>query len=71
MLTCGTYDAAGDFAYRVGLPCKSGVGGGLLAILPGRGALCVWSPPLDEAGNSVAGAEFLDRFTTRTGWSIF
>ena len=71
MLTCGTYDAAGDFAYRVGLPCKSGVGGGLLAILPGRGALCVWSPPLDEVGNSVAGAEFLDRFTTRTGWSIF
>lgn len=71
MLTCGTYDAAGDFAYRVGLPCKSGVGGGLLAILPGRGALCVWSPPLDEAGNSVAGAELLDRFTTRTGWSIF
>ena len=71
MLTCGTYDAAGDFAYRVGLPCKSGVGGGLLAILPGRGALCVWSPPLDDAGNSVAGAELLDRLTTRTGWSIF
>lgn len=71
MLTCGTYDAAGDFAYRVGLPVKSGVGGGILAVLPGRGCLCVWSPPLDPRGNSLAGAEALDRFTTRTGWSVF
>jgi glutaminase len=71
MLTCGTYDAAGDFAYRVGLPGKSGVGGGLLAILPGRGALCAWGPALDPHGNSVAGVEALDRFTTKTGWSVF
>ncbi|WLT32308.1 glutaminase [Geothrix sp. PMB-07] len=71
MLTCGTYDAAGDFAYRVGLPGKSGVGGGILAVLPGRGTLCVWSPALDAHGNSVAGVEALDRFTTRTGWSVF
>lgn len=71
MLTCGTYDAAGDFAYRVGLPGKSGVGGGILAVLPGRGVLCVWSPALDVHGNSVAGVEALDRFTTRTGWSVF
>jgi glutaminase len=71
MLTCGTYDAAGDFAYRVGLPGKSGVGGGILAVLPGRGVLCVWSPALDAHGNSVAGVEALDRFTTRTGWSVF
>ena len=71
MLTCGTYDAAGDFAYRVGLPCKSGVGGGILAVLPERGVLCVWSPALDAHGNGVAGVEALDRFTTRTGWSIF
>ena len=71
MLTCGTYDAAGDFAYRVGLPGKSGVGGGLLAILPERGALCAWGPALDSHGNSVAGVEALDRFTTRTGWSVF
>jgi glutaminase len=71
MLTCGTYDAAGDFAYRVGLPGKSGVGGGILAVLPGRGILCVWSPALDAHGNSVAGVEALDRFTTWTGWSVF
>ena len=71
MLTCGTYDAAGDFAYRVGLPGKSGVGGGILAVLPGRGILCVWSPALDPHGNSIAGVEALDRFTTRTGWSVF
>ncbi|MBI3132478.1 MAG: glutaminase [Acidobacteria bacterium] len=71
MLTCGTYDAAGDFAYRVGLPGKSGVGGGLLAILPERGVLCAWGPALDSHGNSVAGVEALDRFTTKTGWSVF
>ncbi|WP_026852788.1 glutaminase [Geothrix fermentans] len=71
MLTCGTYDAAGDFAYRVGLPGKSGVGGGILAVLPERGVLCVWSPALDPHGNSIAGVEALDRFTTRTGWSVF
>jgi glutaminase len=71
MLTCGTYDAAGEFAYRVGLPGKSGVGGGILAIVPGRCAVCVWSPGLDARGNSVAGVAALDRFTTLTGWSIF
>ncbi|MEU8519992.1 glutaminase [Streptomyces sp. NBC_01216] len=71
MLTCGTYDAAGDFAYRVGLPAKSGVGGGIIAVVPGRCTLCVWSPGLDERGNSVAGAAALDRFTTITGLSVF
>ena len=71
MLTCGTYDTAGDFAYRVGLPGKSGVGGGIVAVLPERGVACVWSPALDPHGNSVAGVEALDRFTTRTGWSVF
>jgi glutaminase len=71
MLTCGTYDAAGEFAYRVGLPGKSGVSGGLLAIVPGRCALCAWSPRLDAAGNSVAAVAALDAFTTRTGWSVF
>jgi glutaminase len=71
MLTCGTYDRAGEFAYRVGLPGKSGVGGGVLAIIPGRCTLCAWSPGLDEAGNSVAAVAALDAFTTRTGWSVF
>ncbi|MEU1801297.1 glutaminase [Streptomyces sp. NPDC019937] len=71
MLTCGTYDAAGDFAYRVGLPGKSGVGGGIIAVIPGRCTLCVWSPGLDARGNSVAGVAALDHFTTVTGWSVF
>ncbi|WP_186780384.1 glutaminase [Streptomyces salinarius] len=71
MLTCGTYDAAGDFAHRVGLPGKSGVGGGIIAVVPGHCTLCVWSPGLDERGNSVAGVAALDRFTTLTGLSVF
>lgn len=71
MLTCGTYDAAGEFAYRVGLPGKSGVGGGIVAVVPGRCSITVWGPSLDANGNSVAGTAALSEFTTRTGWSIF
>ncbi|MFB6619496.1 glutaminase [Streptomyces sp. NPDC085524] len=71
MLTCGTYDAAGEFAYRVGLPGKSGVGGGIIAVVPGQCVLTVWSPGLDAQGNSVAGVAALDRFTTLTGLSVF
>lgn len=71
MLTCGTYDAAGDFVYRVGLPAKSGVGGGIVAVLPGRWAVAVWSPPLDHAGNSLAGVQALEWLTTLSGHSIF
>lgn len=71
MLTCGTYDAAGEFAFLIGLPCKSGVGGGIVAIVPEQMALCVWSPGLDEAGNSVAGQRALELFVTRTGLSVF
>lgn len=71
MLTCGTYDAAGEFAYRVGLPGKSGVGGGIVAIVPGRCSITVWGPSLGPNGNSVAGIAALDEFTALTGWSIF
>jgi glutaminase len=71
MLTCGTYDAAGDFVYRVGLPAKSGVGGGIVAVLPGEMAVCVWSPGLDANGNSLAGIRSLEWLTTLTGQSIF
>ncbi|CAM3764962.1 Glutaminase [Bordetella sputigena] len=71
MLTCGTYDAAGDFVYRVGLPAKSGVGGGIVAVLPTEMAVCVWSPGLDKNGNSLAGTVALEWLTTLTGQSIF
>ena len=71
MLTCGTYDSVGDFAYRVGLPGKSGVGGGILAVMPGRFSVCAWSPGLDAGGNSLAGTLALEWLTTRTGISIF
>ena len=71
MLTCGTYDSVGDFAYRVGLPGKSGVGGGILAVMPNEFSICVWSPGLNASGNSLAGTKALELFTTLTGISIF
>ncbi len=71
MLTCGFYDQAGVFAYLVGLPGKSGVGGGIVAVIPGKMAIAVWSPQLNDHGNSVLGIKVLELFTTRTGMSIF
>ena len=71
MLTCGTYDAAGEFAFRIGLPCKSGVGGGIIAVVPDTLSLCVWSPALDKTGNSQLGRVALELFAAKTGLSIF
>ena len=71
MMMCGHYDGAGEFAYRVGLPGKSGVGGGILTIAPGKGSIAVWSPGLDHVGNSKLGSKALEMLVQKTGWSVF
>lgn len=71
MQTCGFYDESGEFAFKVGLPGKSGVGGGIIAIHPNQYAIAVWSPKLNKKGNSHKGMKFLEEFTTRSELSIF
>ncbi len=71
MLLCGHYDGSGEFAYRVGIPGKSGVGGGILAIVPGKASIAVWSPGLNARGNSLLGTKALEMLAKETGWSVF
>ncbi|WP_299006094.1 glutaminase B [uncultured Shewanella sp.] len=71
LATSGLYDGAGEFAYRVGMPGKSGVGGGIIAVIPGDLAVCVWSPELDKNGNSLAGTAALEALCQGLGRSIF
>ena len=71
MQTCGFYDESGEFSFRVGLPGKSGVGGGIVAIYPNKYSIAIWSPKLNKKGNSYRGMKFLELLTTRVQSSIF
>jgi glutaminase len=71
MLTCGHYDASGEFAHRVGIPAKSGVGGGIVGVVPGVASIAAWCPGLDAKGNSVIAARAFEALARRTGWSVF
>ena len=71
MMMAGHYDGSGEFAYSVGFPGKSGVGGGILAIVPGKASIAVWSPGLNRFGNSLLGTRALEELSRFTGWSVF
>ncbi|EML1937800.1 glutaminase B [Providencia sp. 21OH12SH02B-Prov] len=71
MMTCGMYDGSGEFAFRIGMPGKSGVGGGIVCIVPNQFSVAVWAPELDSAGNSLVGCAALELLSKRIGRSVF